>query len=211
MGNAVAALENYLESELPPGTDYEMAGLSQIFAESFYYLSVTILFSIIFIYLVLAAQFESFIHPLTIMTALPLATVGAFGSLWLFGLNFNVYAFIGVIMLMGMVTKNSILLIDYTNTLVARGQAPVDAAFSAARERFRPILMTAISTILGMTPIAIGFGAGGEARAPLGLSVAAGLISATFLTLLVIPVAYTVYDQIEKSLVSVFSRQPKSR
>ncbi len=211
MGNAVAALENYLESELPPGTDYEMAGLSQIFAESFYYLSVTILFSIIFIYLVLAAQFESFIHPLTIMTALPLATVGAFGSLWIFGLNFNVYAFIGVIMLMGMVTKNSILLIDYTNTLVERGQTPVDAAYSAAKERFRPILMTAISTILGMTPIAIGFGAGGEARAPLGLSVAAGLISATFLTLLVIPVAYTVYDQIEKFLAAFFSRQSKSR
>ncbi len=211
MGDAVAALEDYLENELPPGTDYEMAGLSQIFAESFYYLSVTILFSIIFIYLVLAAQFESFIHPLTIMTALPLATVGAFGSLWLFGLNFNVYAFIGVIMLMGMVTKNSILLIDYTNTLVERGQTTADAAFIAAKERFRPIIMTAISTILGMTPIAIGFGAGGEARAPLGLSVAAGLISATFLTLLVIPVVYTVYDQIEKFFSSRFKGETKSR
>ncbi|MFO8111332.1 MAG: efflux RND transporter permease subunit [Desulfosalsimonadaceae bacterium] len=211
MGDAVAALEEYLENELPPGTDYEMAGLSQIFAESFYYLSVTILFSIIFIYLVLAAQFESFIHPLTIMTALPLATVGAFGSLWIFGLNFNVYAFIGVIMLMGMVTKNSILLIDYTNTLVERGQTTADAAFIAAKERFRPIIMTAISTILGMTPIAIGFGAGGEARAPLGLSVAAGLISATFLTLLVIPVVYTVYDQIEKFFSAQFSRGKKSR
>ncbi len=211
MGDAVAALEDYLENELPAGTDYEMAGLSQIFEESFYYLSVTILFSIIFIYLVLAAQFESFVHPLTIMTALPLATVGAFGSLWIFGLNFNVYAFIGVIMLMGMVTKNSILLIDYTNTLVERGQTPVDAAFAAAKERFRPILMTAISTILGMTPIAIGFGAGGEARAPLGLSVAAGLISATFLTLLIIPVAYTLYDQIEKFLAAAFNRETKSR
>lgn len=88
--------------------------------------------------------------------------MGAFGSLWLFGLNFNVYAFIGVIMLMGMVTKNSILLIDYTNTLVERGQTTADAAFIAAKERFRPIIMTAISTILGMTPIAIGFGAGGS-------------------------------------------------
>ncbi len=210
MGDAVAALEKYLEEELPPGTDYEMAGLSQIFGESFYYLSVTILFSIIFIYLVLAAQFESFIHPLTIMTALPLATVGAFGSLWIFGLNFNVYAFIGVIMLMGMVTKNSILLIDYTNTLVGRGRAPAEAAFEAAKERFRPILMTAISTILGMTPIAIGFGAGGEARAPLGLSVAAGLISATFLTLLVIPVVYTFYDQLEKFIGRIFQKDTES-
>ncbi len=211
MGTAVAALEQYLETALPPGSDYEMAGLSQIFEESFYYLSITILFSIVFIYLVLSAQFESFIHPLTIMTALPLATVGAFGSLWLFGLNFNVYAFIGVIMLMGMVTKISILLIDYTNTLVARGKNPREAAYDAARERFRPILMTAISTILGMTPIAIGFGAGGEARAPLGLSVAAGLVSATFLTLFVIPVAYTYYDQLQNFIIRTFMKKRVSR
>lgn len=205
LGTAVEKLENHLEATLPAGTDYEMAGMSQVFEESFYYLTITIVFSIIFIYLVLSAQFESFIHPLTIMTALPLATVGAFGSLWIMGLTFNVFAFIGLIMLMGMVTKNAILLIDYTNTLVERGMEPMEAALEAGRERFRPILMTAISTILGMTPIAMGFGAGGEARAPLGISVAAGLISATALTLIVIPVVYTLYDQLQRFIVSAFS------
>ncbi len=211
LGDSVDALEAHLADELPAGTSYEMAGMSEIFEESFYYLGITIIFSILFIYLVLSAQFESFIHPLTIMTALPLSTIGAFGSLWVLGLSFNVYAFIGLIMLMGMVTKNSILLIDYTNTLVARGKEPLEAAMEAARERFRPILMTAISTILGMTPIALGFGAGGEARAPLGLSVAAGLISATALTLLVIPVVYTLYDQLQRFIVNVFKGESATR
>jgi multidrug efflux pump len=201
MGDAVNILAQYLSAELPSQADYELAGMSQVFEESFYYLTITIIFSIIFIYLVLSAQFESFIYPLTIMTSLPLATVGAFGSLWLMGMNFNVYAFIGLIMLMGLVTKNSILLIDYTNVLVARGRKPFDAAQEAARERFRPVLMTAFSTILGMMPIALGFGTGGEARAPLGISIVAGLFTSTALTLIVIPVVYTLYDQLQNFIL----------
>lgn len=201
MGDAVNILAEYLSAELPSQADYELAGLSQVFEESFYYLTITIIFSIIFVYLVLSAQFESFIYPLTIMTSLPLATVGAFGSLWLMGMNFNVYAFIGLIMLMGLVTKNSILLIDYTNVLVARGRKPFDAAQEAARERFRPVLMTAFSTILGMMPIALGFGTGGEARAPLGISIVAGLFTSTVLTLIVIPVVYTLYDQLQNFIL----------
>ncbi|MFP4084706.1 MAG: efflux RND transporter permease subunit [Desulfonatronovibrio sp.] len=204
MGDAVNALEGYLSTELPAQADYELAGMSQVFEESFYYLTITIIFSVIFIYLVLSAQFESFIYPLTIMTSLPLATVGAFGSLWLMGMNFNVYAFIGLIMLMGLVTKNSILLIDYTNVLVARGRNPFDAAQEAARERFRPVLMTAFSTILGMAPIALGFGTGGEARAPLGISIVAGMFTSTVLTLVVIPVVYTLYYQLQKFILRVF-------
>ncbi|WP_028574070.1 efflux RND transporter permease subunit [Desulfonatronovibrio hydrogenovorans] len=207
MGDAVNLLSGYLDQELPPQADYELAGMSQVFEESFYYLTITIIFSIIFIYLVLAAQFESFIYPLTIMTSLPLATVGAFGSLWLMGMNFNVYAFIGLIMLMGLVTKNSILLIDYTNILVARGRKPFDAAQEAARERFRPVLMTACSTILGMMPIAMGFGTGGEARAPLGISIVAGLFTSTALTLIVIPVVYTLYDQLQNFLLGKMGRK----
>ncbi len=207
MGDAVNLLGEYLSAELPPQADYELAGMSQVFEESFYYLTITIIFSIIFIYLVLSAQFESFVHPLTIMTSLPLATVGAFGSLWLMGMNFNVYAFIGLIMLMGLVTKNAILLIDYTNVLVARGRKPFDAAQEAARERFRPVLMTAFSTILGMMPIALGFGTGGEARSPLGISIVAGLFTSTALTLIVIPVVYTLYDQLQNFILSLFRNQ----
>lgn len=210
MGDAVQKLEQYLQQEMPAGTDYELAGMSQIFEESFYYLSITIIFSIIFVYLVLSAQFESFVYPLTIMTALPLSTVGAFGSLWLLGMNFSVFAFIGVIMLMGLVTKNSILLVDYTNVLVARGSSPMQAAKQAGQERFRPVLMTAISTILGMTPIALGYGAGGEARSPLGVSVLAGLFTATALTLIVVPVVYTLINQLQGFLLRKFSLQANS-
>ncbi|MEX1015319.1 MAG: efflux RND transporter permease subunit [Phycisphaeraceae bacterium] len=204
LGAAMAELEAYLDEELPAGAQYELAGQSQMFAESFYYLTVAIVLSVVFIYLVLSAQFESFIYPLTILVSLPLATVGAFGGLWLLGLSLNINAFIGMIMLMGLVTKNAILLVDYTNVLIARGVAVIPAAQEAAQVRFRPVLMTAVSTVLGMLPIALGFGAGGEGRMPLGVTVAAGLAVSTFLTLLVIPVVYTLIDQVQAALLGLF-------
>ncbi|MFA9478362.1 efflux RND transporter permease subunit [Phycisphaerales bacterium AB-hyl4] len=204
LGEAISELEAYLESELPAGAQYEMAGTSQLFAESFYYLGIAVVLSIVFIYLVLSAQFESFIYPLTILMSLPLATVGAFGGLWLFGLSLNINAFIGLIMLMGLVTKNAILLVDYTNVLINRGMQPIPAAQEAAKVRFRPVLMTAISTVLGMMPIALGYGAGGEARMPLGVTVAVGLAASTFLTLLVIPVVYTLIDQVQTAVLNLF-------
>jgi multidrug efflux pump len=200
LGEAVRRLETYLQDTLPPDAEYELAGLSQIFEESFYYLSITVIFSIVFIYLVLAAQFESFLHPFTIMLSLPLATMGAFGGLWLAGLTFNVYAFIGVIMLLGLVTKNAILVVDYTNVLVARGRSAAEAAREAAAVRFRPVLMTAFSTVLGMLPIALGFGAGGEVRMPLGIAVAGGMFVSTVLTLIVVPVVYTLLAEVQSLL-----------
>jgi hydrophobe/amphiphile efflux-1 (HAE1) family protein len=203
LGDALDKLTDHVEATLPASFDYEPAGQAKEYRESFYYLSITIVFSVVFIYLVLAAQFESLLHPLTILLTLPLATVGAFGSLWLLGMSFNIYSFIGTIMLLGMVTKNAILLVDYTNVLVARGRDVTEAAREAARVRFRPVLMTAISTMLGMTPIALGFGAGGEARAPLGVAVAMGLFTATALTLLVIPVLYVLLDRAQRALVGL--------
>ena len=202
LGTAVDELEAYLDRELPPGMDYEMAGQSEVFEESFYYMTIALVFSIVFIYLVLAAQFESFLLPFTIMSALPLAAVGAFGSLWLLDMPFSIFAFIGLVMLLGLVTKNSILLIDFTNVLIGRGYKPIDAAMEGARSRFRPVVMTAISTMLGMTPIALGFGAGGEVRAPLGVSVMAGLFTSTALTLVVIPVLYSLVLELRDRLVS---------
>jgi len=200
LGDAIGKVERFIEQELPAGFDYEMAGQAQDFQESFYFLTVALVMSIVFIYLVLAAQFESLLHPFTILLALPLSTVGAFGSLWLLGMEFSVFAFIGLIMLMGLVTKNAILLVDYTLVLEARGRDPVSAAKEAARVRFRPVLMTACSTILGMMPIAFGFGAGGEARSPLGVSVAVGIGSSTVLTLVVIPVVFTLFDAARRRL-----------
>lgn len=205
LGTAVDELREHVESVMAEGMSYEVAGQSEMFEESFFYLTLALAFSIVFIYLVLAAQFESFLLPLTIMAALPLATVGAFGSLWLLGMPFSIFAFIGLIMLLGLVTKNSILLVDYTRVLMARGQDPIDAAVNAGKERFRPVVMTAVSTMLGMMPLALGFGAGGEVRAPLGVSVAAGLFSSTALTLLVIPVLFSYTVQMRQAVVNFFS------
>ena len=154
------------------------------------------------------AQFESFLHPLTILMTLPLAGIGAFGMLYALDMTFSMFTFIGLIMLLGLVTKNAILLLDYANVLVARGRTVIDAARESAQVRFRPVLMTAISTVLGMLPIALGYGAGAEARSSLGISVGAGMLVSTMLTLVVIPVVYTILDQLQKWVSRILSRQP---
>ena len=148
------------------------------------------------IYLVLAAQFESFLHPLTIMLALPLAMLGALAGLTAFGMTLNVYSFIGIIMLMGLVTKNSILLVDYINIRRRLGEDCESAILQAGRTRLRPILMTAISTIFGILPIALGLGAGAESRRPLGVAVVAGMTTSTLLTLIMVPVVYKLLDDL---------------
>jgi multidrug efflux pump subunit AcrB len=131
-----------------------------------------------------------------ILTALPLAGVGAVIGLYVLGMPLGIVAFIGFIMLMGMATKNAILMIDYTNVLRGRGSGVREAATQAARLRFRPVVMTTVSTVLGLMPIALGFGAGGEARSPMGVAVACGLTLTTVLTLIVLPVVYTLVEDI---------------
>jgi multidrug efflux pump len=170
---------------------HELAGQSREFRESSTSLYFLFLLSILFIYLVLAAQFESFIHPLTILLAVPLAVAGALISLFVFRQSLNVYSQIGLIMLIGLVTKNSILIVEYANQLRARGLSIPDAVAEAARIRLRPILMTSLATVFGILPIAIGLGAGAEARRPLGIAVVGGMIFSTFLTLVLVPVVYT--------------------
>jgi hydrophobe/amphiphile efflux-1 (HAE1) family protein len=198
LGDAVDLLTGYLSENMPAEFDYEFTGATEDFRESFYYLSLAMGFSVVFIYLVLCAQFESFLHPMTILLSLPLALVGAAGALWLLDLPFGIVAFVGVILLMGMATKNAVLLVDYANVLIARGMPPIEAAQQAARVRFRPVLMTAVSTVFGVLPIALGFGAGGEARAPMGVAVAAGMTTNTLLTLIIVPVVYTLFHQLRE-------------
>jgi hydrophobe/amphiphile efflux-1 (HAE1) family protein len=207
LGDTLAKVENYARDNLPSDFNYTFSGQTQDFQESFYYLTITICFSIVFVYLVLAAQFESFLHPFNILLTLPLAVVGAFGALWVFDMPFGIVAFIGLIMLVGMATKNAILMIDYTNVLIARGSGVVEAAKQAARVRFRPVVMTTVSTVLGMMPIALGFGAGGEARAPMGVAVASGLLATTGLTLVVIPVVYTLLNQLLSFVLHILRRE----
>jgi multidrug efflux pump subunit AcrB len=163
-----------------------------------------LILAIIIVYMVLAAQFESLVHPLTVILAIPLAAVGAFGLLWLVNylgktgimpvvpaMNINLFSQIGLVLLIGLVTKNSILLVEFANQQRAEGVNPHDAMLQAGIVRLRPILMTAFSTIAGILPIAIGFGAGAESRRPMGVAVVGGMLTSTFLTLIVIPVVYT--------------------
>jgi multidrug efflux pump len=148
--------------------------------------------SVVYIYLVLAAQFESFAHPLTILLTVPLAVFGALLTLKLLGMTLNVYSEIGLILLIGLVTKNAILIVEYANQLRRKEELDArEAVARAARIRLRPILMTSFATIFGTLPIALGIGAGAESRKPLGVAVVGGLFFSTLLTLVVVPVVYT--------------------
>jgi HAE1 family hydrophobic/amphiphilic exporter-1 len=152
--------------------------------------------AILVIYMVLASQFESLLHPLTVMLALPLSMTGALGALFALdrlgvdGMTLNMFSMIGIILLFGLVTKNSILLVDYANQLRGEGLDPKAAMLRAAPVRMRPVLMTAISMIFGVLPAAIGVGPGAESRRPMAVATAAGMLSSTALTLIVVPVFY---------------------
>jgi len=199
LGMALDALDQITHNDLPPSIRHDLGGQSREFRDSSTSLYMLFVFALVFIYLVLSAQFESFIHPLTILLAVPLAVVGALVSLFLFRQSLNIYSQIGLIMLIGLVTKNSILIVEYANQLRATGLSIVDAVTRAATIRFRPILMTSLATIFGILPIAIGIGAGGEARRPLGVAVVGGMAVSTFLTMVLVPVVYTYLARFTKA------------
>jgi HAE1 family hydrophobic/amphiphilic exporter-1 len=153
-----------------------------------------LLLAVICVYMILAAQFESFIHPFTIMLSLPFSFVGALGGLLVTGANLSIFAMIGFIMLMGLVTKNAILLIDFAIQRMEAGESMTLAMENAGATRLRPILMTTAAMVFGMMPVAIGHGDGGEIRAPMGITVIGGLLTSTVLTLIVVPVVYTLFE-----------------
>jgi HAE1 family hydrophobic/amphiphilic exporter-1 len=160
--------------------------------------------ALIAIYMILASQFNSFIHPLTIMLSAPLSFIGAFAAIGLLGISLDVMGQIAFLMLMGIVMKNGILLVDYTNTLRRRGLGLREAVLEAGPTRMRPVLMTAVSTVFGMLPVALSTGDGAEWRNPMGIIAIGGLTTSTFLTLLVVPVVYTVFDDVGSLLRRVF-------
>lgn len=173
-------------------------GESRDFSESSSSLLFAFALALILIYLVLAAQFESFIDPFIILFTVPLAITGAFGSLWLFGQTLNIFSQIGIIMLIGLVTKNGILIVEFANQRQQQGLGVMEAITEAAAARFRPILMTGLSTILGIAPIALAIGAGSESRVSMGIAVIGGLIFAGILTLYVIPAIYSFFSKVYK-------------
>jgi len=198
LGQAVDEITQWARAaNLPAGYTFGFSGEADHMAESFGYLFFALFLAVIMVYIVLASQFESFIHPFTIMLALPLSVIGAVGMLLLAGLTMSIFTMIGIIMLMGLVTKNGILLVDFTNTLRTRDGMERNAALRKAGPiRLRPILMTTFAMIFGMLPTAVGTGEGAESRAPMALAVIGGLITSTLLTLVVVPVVYTLMDDL---------------
>jgi hydrophobe/amphiphile efflux-1 (HAE1) family protein len=197
LGTVLGRVEEIVTDVLPAAEGYRFAWSSdsEAYFESGNALVFAYLLAIIIIFLVLAAQFESFLHPMTILVAVALSFTGALVALMVTGATLNLFSEIGLVMLVGLVTKNSILIVEFANQLRERGMELVEATYEASRTRFRPILMTAVSTIVGILPIALGGGAGGEARAPLGIAVVGGMFFSTALTFYVVPATYIAFER----------------
>ncbi len=206
LGEAMQELTGFIqEMKLPAGYSYAFAGQASNFKESMSHLVFALCLAIVMVYIVLASQFESFMQPLVIMLALPLSIIGAIGALVIFQMTMSIFTMIGIIMLMGLVTKNGILLVDFANLL--QDKLPrKEALVQAGRLRIQPILMTTLAVILGMLPVALSRGSGSESRAPMAMAVIGGLITSTFLTLVVIPVAYDITEGWKGKKLHLFSR-----
>jgi len=197
IGDGIAAMDRIAAEVLDPTISTSLSGPSRDFEESAASLNFTLILALILIYLVLAAQFESFRDPFIILFTVPLAMFGALISIWYFDLTLNIFSKIGIIMLIGLVTKNGILIVEFANQRQIAGLSVLDAIQDAAVARFRPILMTSLSTILGILPIALALGAGAESRTSMGIAVIGGLIIGTFFTLYVIPAVYSYFSPIK--------------
>ncbi|BFM69930.1 RND transporter, HAE1 family [Acinetobacter baumannii UH12308] len=187
--------------KLPAGYTFDTQGANADMAESAGYALTAINLSIVFIYIVLGSQFNSFIHPAAIMASLPLSLIGVFLALFLFRSTLNLFSIIGIIMLMGLVTKNAILLIDFIKKAMEDGISRYDAILQAGKTRLRPILMTTSAMVMGMVPLALGLGEGGEQSAPMAHAVIGGVITSTLLTLVVVPVIFTYLDDLKNFML----------
>jgi len=190
----------------PPPNDVrvDIGGENEERARSFRDLAFAFALALLLVYMILAAQFESFVHPFTILLSVPLATVGAAVALWVTGEGLNSMSLIGLVILVGIVVNDAIVKVDFINQMRAAGQPLRQAILEAGRVRLRPIVMTTVTTVLGLTPMALGLGRGADLRAPLAIAVIGGLISATALTLVVVPVAYDLLDELRLKLRQAF-------
>jgi HAE1 family hydrophobic/amphiphilic exporter-1 len=211
LGSAIEEAQAIAKEILPEGTTLALSGQAQAMQEGAAQMGLAIGLGILVIFMVLAAQFESLVHPLTVMLALPLAMTGALGGLWMTGHTLNLFSMIGILLLFGLVTKNSILLVDYANQLRREGMDKVTAMRTAAPVRLRPVLMTAVSMIFGVLPAAIGIGPGAETRAPMAVAAATGMFSSMLLTLAVVPVFYILFDDAADWMKRSFRRVTGSK
>jgi multidrug efflux pump len=205
LGAAIDSLNRIAAEVLPKGSSTALSGESRELEESGSSLYFAFVLALVVVFMVLASQFESLVHPFTVLLAVPLAVTGALFTLKLAGSTINVYSQIGMILLIGLVTKNSILLVVFINQLKEKGMPTIEAALEAGRIRFRPILMTSVATVMGARPIALGLGAGSLSRRPLGYAIVGGLLFSTLLTLYVVPSVYVIFDRL---LARLHRRRP---
>ena len=209
MGQVLKDVKSLLTSgeiQMPPGVHFEFVGQAQDFQDLGHNMMIAAGLSVLFIFLVLASLYESFITPLAIMLVLPLAACGAFYALAITRASFDIFSMIGCIMLLGIATKNSILLVDATNQLISEGVEMREAIIQAGKTRLRPIIMTSVALIAGMLPVAIGLNEASKQRTSMGISIIGGLISSTVLTLVVVPAAYAYVEKLRRFVMSIYSR-----
>jgi hydrophobic/amphiphilic exporter-1 (mainly G- bacteria), HAE1 family len=195
LGAAVDLVRTEAAGLLPPGYSMELQARAREFAKTAGYVRIALMLALALVYIVLASQFNSFLQPLIVMTAQPLAVVGGLFALWITGTSLNLVSMIGLILLMGLVAKNSILLVDLTNQLREQGRGVEDALSEACPVRLRPVLMTSMTVILALAPAALGLGAGADTNGPMAIAVIGGMVSSTLLTLVVVPAVYSLVEQ----------------
>ncbi|WP_304944213.1 efflux RND transporter permease subunit, partial [Vallitalea guaymasensis] len=192
--------EKLKDIDIPDGYSIENAGENKEIQDAFVSLLLALLLGVVLIYMIMASQFESFLYPFIILFSVPLAFTGAFIALFITRTPLSIVAFLGMIVLAGIVVNNGIVLVDYINKLIKVGKSTKDAIIEAGSVRIRPILMTALTTILAVIPISLGIGEGAEMIAPLGVTVIGGLIMSTFLTLIIVPVIYSIFYGFKKKI-----------
>ena len=205
IGADITNIQN--EMKLPPGYSFAVQGSNKDMAESIGYATTALGLAIVFIYMLLGSQFNSFLYPVAIMASLPLSLIGVFFALFLFGSSLNMFSIIGIIMLMGLVCKNAILLIDFIKESLSNGLSRTESIMLAGQTRLRPILMTTAAMVMGMVPLALGIGEGSEQQAPMAHAIIGGVITSTLLTLIVAPVIYTYLDDGKQRFFRLFAKK----
>ena len=208
IGDAVAAVDRVARETLPATISSQFQGTAQVFASSMGGMGVLLIMTVLVIYIILGILYESYIHPLTILSGLPSAGFGALVTLMVFRVDLSLYAIVGIIMLIGIVKKNAIMMIDFALEAERKeNKSPAEAIYQGCLVRFRPIMMTTMAALVGTLPIALGYGAGGEARRPLGLAVVGGLLVSQLITLYLTPVVYTYMDAFQKTVGDLWHRR----